>query len=157
MNVIHKKTVVLVVDDDVDVRERLKNMLERRSYSVLTAGNGLEGLKAVQNNKVDIVFCDISMPEMDGLQFLKKVHEIDLRVEIIMVTGDSSIERCVSSMEENACDYLIKPLRLEEIMANLVKATQRIAEKKQMLKRAFLMEKRKEDERPFKLKFNPGL
>ncbi len=132
-------TSVLVIDDDIDIRERLKKMLERRECSVLTAENGVEALEVLKDHHVDVIFCDISMPQMDGLTFLKKVHELNLKAEVIMITGDSSLEKCAAAIALHACDYLIKPVGIEAIMENIAKAKKRIQEKNLMLKRALSM------------------
>lgn len=128
---------ILIIDDEIDIRERLKRILERRGYSVLTAEDGLDGLRKVKEEGIDIVYCDIVMPKMDGLEFLKNIREFDLKAEVIMVTGHSTMDRCVESIEQNACGYLTKPLRVVDILNNLSRAERRITEKKEMLKSAF--------------------
>jgi len=120
---------ILIVDDDPDVRESLSNILKRRGYFVLTAQSGMEGSILAVANKVDIIICDIFMPNMNGIEFLKKIHEINLNTEVIIVTGNPSIEACVESYEKNAIDYLTKPLTIEKIMDSLQKAEKRIHEK----------------------------
>ncbi|MBU1998723.1 MAG: response regulator, partial [Candidatus Omnitrophica bacterium] len=127
---------VLIIDDEDDVRERIRNILQRRGHTVFTAGDGQEGLDILKKEEVDIVYCDIVMPNMDGIEFMKRVKEFNLKTEFIMVTGCSTVDRCVESIEQNACGYLIKPLNVEDILKNLSEAERRIEQKREMLKRA---------------------
>jgi len=132
------KMKVLIIDDDADIRERLKNILERKGYSVFTAADGMEGLKVVEGTIIDIIYCDIVMPRMDGLEFLDNVRKFNPRAEIIMVTGCSTMERCVAAIEKSACAYLVKPLRVADILESLSKAVRRICEKEEMICAAFV-------------------
>ncbi len=138
-----RKTNVLILDDEPDAREPLKKILERRGYTVFTAENGVEGLKKIKLHLIDIVLCDICMPRMNGLEFLQEARKIDLRVEVIMITGDSSVEHCIEAIEKNACDYLVKPVNFENIIETLLKAAKRINAKKEMLKTAFTASQQK--------------
>ena len=132
------KMKVLIIDDEADVRERLQNILERKGYSVFTAGDGVEGLAIVKETIIDIIYCDIVMPRMDGIEFLDNVRKFNPRAEVIMVTGCSTMERCVASIEKSACAYLIKPLRVSDILESLSKAVRRICEKEEMICAAFV-------------------
>ncbi|MBU1998722.1 MAG: response regulator [Candidatus Omnitrophota bacterium] len=137
MAILGSKLKILVVDDEQDVRERIKSILERRGYQVFTAGDGQEGLDKVKSDDIDIVYCDIVMPNMDGFEFLKKFREFNIKAEVIMVTGYSTVDKCVEAIENNACGYLIKPLKAEDILKNLAQAQRRICEKREMIKRVF--------------------
>lgn len=127
---------VLIMDDDPDVRERLSNILSRRGYLILTAEDGLEGLEKVIEYKIDVIFCDIFMPKMNGVEFLKKIYASNLKIEIIVVTGNPSIDVCVESFHKNAIEYLTKPLTIEDILNSLAKAEKRIHERESALKTA---------------------
>ena len=121
---------VLIIDDDADVRERLSSILMRRGYVVLTAQDGLEGLNIVKDNAIDVIFCDIVMPKMDGLEFLNKVHEITLRAQVIMVTGLPSVEWISESIEKNAVEFMVKPLSIDDVFNSLNRAKGRLQERK---------------------------
>ena len=127
---------ILIIDDEDDVRERLKNILERRGYFVLTAKDGLEGLEIMEKNNISVIFCDIVMPRMDGIEFLEKIKKSNFKAEVIMITGCSTVELCIESLQQNALHYLIKPVSIENILDSLNKAEQRIKAKKMMLKTA---------------------
>jgi len=121
---------VLIIDDDPDVRERLENILERRGYSVLVAENGLVGLEVAKKTAIDVIFCDIVMPKMDGLEFLNKIHEYTLRPEIIMVTGLPSVEWLAECIDKNAVEFMAKPLTVQDVLSSLNRAKKRLQEKK---------------------------
>jgi len=132
-----KKYTVLVIDDEADARDVMKSYLEKRGYVVLTAADGEEGLKQMDGTSVEIVLCDIVMPNMDGVEFLKRVRQYNLKTEVIMITGQSTVERCVDAVEHGACQYLTKPAKLEDILTSIERAKRNIEEKQEMLRRAF--------------------
>lgn len=132
-----KKLKLLVIDDEVDIRESLARILERHGYSVLTAQDGEEGLKMISEHDIDIVLCDISMPKMDGIEFLKNVRKFSLKTEVIIITGQSTVDRCVEAIEQNTCGYLLKPLKTEDILDNIRRAEKRVEEKRKCWSRLF--------------------
>lgn len=135
---IEKSIPVLIVDDDEVIRTSLTQVLEERGFSVTLATNGKEGLEIIESagNRIHIVICDIVMPKLDGLGFLEKVHEYNPSVEVIMVTGNSTLERCVEALEKGACGYLCKPFGIKEIIDNITRAQRNIREKKEMIREA---------------------
>ncbi|MFH1397683.1 MAG: response regulator [Candidatus Omnitrophota bacterium] len=138
-----RKIKLLVIDDEVDIRESLERILERYGYSVLTAQDGEEGLKIISEQDIDIVLCDISMPKMDGIEFLRNIRKVTLKTEVIIITGQSTIDRCVEAIEQNACGYLLKPLKTEDILHNIRRAEKRVEEKKKMMEQAFIDKQKK--------------
>lgn len=144
-----KKTfTVLVVDDEEDIRNVMKNCLERRGYTVLTAGDGEEALKKMEGTIVDIVLCDIVMPKMNGIEFLQRMRQYNLKTEVIMITGQSTPERCVDSLEFGACQYLMKPTTVENILKSIDRAKRNIKEKQEILRRALKEQKPSPQSRP---------
>jgi len=121
---------ILVVDDDLDTRERLSNILTRRGYKVFLAENGVEGLEVARHHVVDVVFCDLIMPHMDGLEFLTKMRELTLKAEIIIVSGLPTVEALAESVEKNVVEFLIKPLTIEDVFISLNKAKKRLQDKR---------------------------
>jgi len=120
---------ILIIDDEPDVRERLGNILIRRGYSVLKAQDGIEGLEIVKNNAVDIIFCDIVMPKMDGMEFLNKIYDYTRMAEVIIVTGLPSVEWLSECIEKNAAEFLVKPLTVDDVLNSLNRAKKRLQEK----------------------------
>ena len=131
-----KKTNVLIIDDEKSIRESLQRMLERQEYRVFTAGDGEEGLRITHERNIDIALVDIVMPKMDGLEFLKQVHHSNPKIEVIMVTGQSTVERCVKAIEYGASGYLLKPVWFNDILDSITKAEKAIKEKESMLRKA---------------------
>lgn len=131
-----QKTKILVVDDDEDIRHCFARILERRGYSVSSAEDGEEALKKIKDDNIQIVLCDIVMPRLNGLDFLKKVREYNLAVETIMITGNSTTQNCVEAIENGACGYLLKPVDTDDIIKMIKRAERNIAEKKAMIRNA---------------------
>jgi DNA-binding NtrC family response regulator len=142
------RIAILVIDDEAAVRESMKNMLERKGYRVFTAEDGVEGLQQVRDHAIDIIYSDILMPRMDGLKFLENVRQYNLRAEIIMITGSSTVGRCVEAIEKNACDYLTKPVTVKDILESIKKAERRVKDKKKMFKTAYAAAAREKNNRP---------
>lgn len=106
---------VLIVDDEKNTREGLRQFLESLDYDVLTAENGAEGWKIYQEEKPDIVLADKRMPELDGIGFLEKIKADDPQAVVILLTAYGSVEDAVQAMKKGAFYYLTKPVNLEEL------------------------------------------
>lgn len=132
-----KEHTILIVDDEKEVVTMLKRTLERRGYEVVTAFDGEQGLEVLSQTNVHVVICDIVMPKLDGVAFIKEVKKHNPAVEVIMITGNSTVDRCVEVVEHGACGYLIKPVDIAEVLEHINRAERNIVEKKEMLKKAF--------------------
>jgi two-component system, NtrC family, response regulator AtoC len=106
---------VLVVDDDADVGELMRDALGRWGYDVALASNGREAVELISHQIFDAALVDIWMPEMDGLQVLDEIKRHDPAIEVVMMTGDPMVETAVQALKSGAYDYLIKPLNLDEM------------------------------------------
>ena len=115
-------TKILVVDDDIFVREMLSSILEASGYTIEIAENGLQALeKCIADPSIDLIVSDVNMPEMDGIQLIKEVRKQGLDVPIIMVTGVSSISVAVDALSSGAIDYVLKDEGIEETINITVK------------------------------------
>ncbi len=115
-------TKILIVDDDVFVREMLSSILEASGYTIVMAENGLEALeKYIADSTIDLIVSDVNMPEMDGIQLIKEVRNQGLEVPIIMVTGVSDISVAVDALSSGAIDYVLKDEGIEETINITVK------------------------------------
>ena len=114
-----KEGSILVIDDDEVVLGVLKDLLELRSFEVLTAQEGRAGLDVFRNNRPDLVITDISMPELDGLQVLRRIREMDECVPVILVTGHGDLDNALRALRRGAYDFLLKPIN-PEILLNTV-------------------------------------
>ena len=106
---------VLVVDDDKDVGEFLRDALSRWNYDVSLAVHGREAVRLISHQIFDAALVDIWMPEMDGLQVLDEIKRHDPALEVVMMTGNPMVETAVQALKSGAYDYLIKPLNLDEL------------------------------------------
>jgi len=116
---------ILVVDDEIGIRQSLKKILEKEGYEVLTASNGEEAFKVIRSDAVDLLISDIRMAGMDGLELLKVCKSVSPYTEVIMITGYASVDTAVDSMKQGAYDYITKPFK----KADIVKAVQMAIEK----------------------------
>ena len=114
---------VLIVDDERAIRYSLKEILEMENYQVELAENGLEGLQKAQKEKYDAIFCDIKMPEMDGIELLGKIIEAGIESPVVMVSGHADINIAVECIKKGAFDFIEKPLDLNRILITLKNAT----------------------------------
>ncbi len=110
---------VLVVDDDPNVQEILREFLSAKGYEVITAGDGAEGLRRVKEERPHLILLDIQMPKMDGLEVLRHLRAIDKEVGVIMITGVNEQEIAKKAMELGAFDYIVKPLDLPYLEQSL--------------------------------------
>ena len=110
---------ILIIDDERAIRSTLKEILEFEKYNVDDAENGLKGIELARQNDYDLIFCDIKMPKMDGLNFLEKIKYYEIKCPIIMISGHGSIDTAVKALKEGAYDYIQKPLDLNRILTSV--------------------------------------
>ena len=113
------KTKILIVDDEIDVLELMQELFDGRGYETYTATNGVEALKIVREEEPDMVISDIRMPDMDGMQLLEVLSKNYSNIPVIMVTAHGTIETAVEAIKMGAKDYVLKPLRLDEILSKV--------------------------------------
>lgn len=112
-------TRILIVDDEVDALDLMDELFRNNGYETATARNGMEALSAIRDAEPDIMISDIVMPEMDGMKLLDIVREKYPDIAIIMITAHGTIETAVEAMKKGAKDYILKPLRLDEIVSKV--------------------------------------
>lgn len=100
---------ILVVDDDPDIQEVLKDRLEYLGYRVFVASSGQEGLELLKDKSPQMVLLDIEMPGMNGLEVLKEIRKREILIPVVMITAYSTIERAVQAMRGGAYDFIPKP------------------------------------------------
>lgn len=116
---------ILVVDDDLDIQEVLRDRLESMSYRVLAASNAKEGLDLLEKQNPQLVLLDIEMPDMNGLEMLKEIRQREHDITVVMITAYGSIERAVQAMKEGAYDFIPKPFEPDHIALIVKKALER--------------------------------
>lgn len=107
---------ILIIDDERSIRNTLKDILIFEKHEVDVAEDGNTGLKMAEEKVYDIVFCDIKMPQMDGMEVLDKLLESHPEVPVVMISGHGNIETAVEAIKKGAFDYIAKPLDLNRIM-----------------------------------------
>lgn len=116
----------LVVDDAAIMRIKLQDILEKNNYEVVAlAENGLEALELFSKHKPDFVTLDISMPEMDGIQVLKKIMELDGQAKVMMVSAVGQMQMVIKALSIGAKDFIVKPFDEERV----IEAIERILKK----------------------------
>ncbi|MBL8044006.1 MAG: sigma-54-dependent Fis family transcriptional regulator [Nitrospira sp.] len=106
---------ILIVDDEVSILNSLSSILEDEGYDVSVAKSGMEALKHCAMNPPELMMLDIWMPEMDGLETLKRLRELVPSTQVMMMSGHGSIETAVKAIKLGAYDYIEKPLSLENV------------------------------------------
>lgn len=101
---------LLIIDDDEVVRASLAAYLEDSGFSVLQAGNGQQGLQVFEAHQPDLVICDLRMPQMGGLELIRRISELAPQLPVIVVSGAGVMSDAVEALRLGAADYLIKPL-----------------------------------------------
>lgn len=128
----HPKTI-LIIDDEENMRHMLQTLLTRHGYGVSTAEDGLQGLDLVNERQFDFIFCDLKMPRMDGMAFLKSGRDRLLSSTVIMMSAYGTIDMAVEAMKLGAYDFISKPFKNEEIRLTIKKAEERERLKKENL------------------------
>jgi two-component system response regulator AtoC len=116
---------LLVIDDEKNMRHMLSKVLGKTGYLVETASNGHEGLKMIQKHDFDFVLCDIKMPNMSGMDFLKAARDKIRTATIIMMSAYGTIDTAIEAMKLGAYDYISKPFKSDEVYLTLKKAEER--------------------------------
>ena len=117
---------ILVVDDEGDFLETLMNRLKKRNIGTIGCASGEEAVRLAKQHQFDVVILDIKMPGgMDGIETLREIKRIRPEAAVILLTGHASLETSVEGMKQGAYDYLLKPIRLEDLLEKLVQALER--------------------------------
>ena len=110
------KTTILIVDDDLDVRQSIMDVFDDEGYEVLGAGGGQEALNLVNQENIDLIFLDIWMPDLDGMQVLQQLKAAHPEIPVVMISGHGTIETAVQSTKLGAFDFIEKPVSLEKLV-----------------------------------------
>lgn len=114
---------ILVIDDERSIRNSMKDILSFEGHEVVIAENGMEGLVALKSEKPEVVFCDIKMPKMEGIEVLERIKEFSSEVPVIMISGHGTIDTAIEAIKKGAYDFIEKPLDLNRILITIKNAT----------------------------------
>ncbi len=117
-----EKSAILVVDDDPAVLESTSRLLSAAGYLVISCGNAMEAEIGLQRNDIQLVLTDIMMPEVNGLQLLKKVRSFNSEIPVIMMTAYVDLDATIDAIREGATDFLVKPFKPEYLAHSIKKA-----------------------------------
>jgi DNA-binding NtrC family response regulator len=118
---------ILIIDDERSIRSALREILEFEEFEVYEAENGQEGLDLLKANQYDLVFCDIKMPIIDGMEVLEAIKKTENDTPFIMISGHGTIETAVEAIRKGAFDFIEKPLDLNRILVTLRNANERVS------------------------------
>lgn len=124
-----KKYTILYAEDDLALANQVIDLLEILDFKVLYAKDGLSALKIIQEEKIDILLLDISMPKLDGLKLLKQIRQNDNKTPVIMITALSDQQTLLNAVELNICRYLVKPFDRLKLEFALDKAIKQVSNK----------------------------
>jgi len=111
-----RKKHILVIDDEPEMQEILKQLLQLEGYKVDGANSGEEGIEKMLAKAYNLVICDIMMPGLDGIKTLEKIKQIDSQQMVIMITAYASVENAVDAMKKGAYEYITRPFRNDEVL-----------------------------------------
>ena len=112
-----RKQTILVVDDEEAVLRLFQKILKNEEYTVLMANNGKTALEQVERKRPDLVILDLKMPDMSGIETLRRINRLNVNTEVIIITGYGSMETARTAMRLGAYDYITKPFDINYIRA----------------------------------------
>lgn len=136
---------ILLIDDEEPVREALLLLLKNAGYRISGCGSGQAAHQLLASEQFDIVITDLFLPDVNGIDILKKVKALSPAIEVILITGHASAETAVRAMKEGAFDYITKPLNIEELRVIIEKAV----EKQRLLSENVYLKKQLRDKYEF--------
>ena len=132
---------ILVVDDEVDFMETLVKRLQKRNIDTIGVVSGEKALETLEKRRFDVILLDIKMPGgMDGIETLREIKRKHPLVEVILLTGHGSVETSIEGMKLGAFDYLLKPIKLEDLLTKLGAAFEQKVNQEQKIRKARIKE-----------------
>jgi len=120
-----KTPTVLVVDDDAESCRAMLKVLEGAGYTTNEAHSGEQGLDLILKDGIDVLVTDLRLPAMDGLELLKRTKASDPEIEVILTTGDGTVQAAAEAIKEGAYDFILKPVRKAQLLRAVEKASER--------------------------------
>lgn len=113
---------MMLVDDEERYLQTTRKLIEKKGYEVLTAQSGKEALAQLKTHNIHVVVLDVKMPGMDGNETLKAIKTLYPLVEVIMLTGHATVDSAIDGLKSGACDYLMKPANVDDILEKAIEA-----------------------------------
>lgn len=132
------KSSILVIDDELEIREGLQMLLESEGYSATGAETAMAGLAVLEERPIDLVLLDVSLPDQNGLELLREIRRRDPELPVVMITAYGSIDMARAAFKGGAHDYITKPWSNDELLSQVAQAVEgrRLREENLQLKRA---------------------
>ncbi len=127
---------VLLVDDEKEFNDALAERLETRDFDVSQSFSGDEGIALLKDKNIDVVVLDVLMPGKDGIATLREMKQLKPIVDVIMLTGHSTVETAVEGMKLGAFDYLMKPVESRDLVEKILSAYKRKTEQEERIRNA---------------------
>ncbi|MDY6838609.1 MAG: response regulator [Thermodesulfobacteriota bacterium] len=128
------KARILIVDDEKEFVDSLAERLSMRDYDVTTSLSGEEATEKVKGYNFDVVILDVAMPGMDGIAALREIKKLKPLTEVLMLTGNATVETAVEGMKLGALDYVLKPCEIDELVAKIDRGYDRKAEQEERIR-----------------------
>jgi DNA-binding NtrC family response regulator len=106
---------ILVIDDEIFIRDLLLDFFTKFQFGVVTAADGNAGICEFRQSRFDAVLVDLKMPGRSGIETLRELHQIHAHTPVIVMTGYPTIDSSIEALRLGACDYIIKPFKLQEL------------------------------------------
>ena len=128
---------LLIIDDEAPIRTSLREILEYEGHRISEAATGMDGVLAATKTKFDGIFCDVKMPQMDGLDVLDMLAKKEVQTPVVMISGHGTVDTAVASLKKGAYDFIQKPLDLNRVLVTLRNMLEReaLVETTQVLKK----------------------
>ncbi|MDO9034608.1 MAG: response regulator, partial [Methanoregula sp.] len=120
-----EKNEILIIDDDEGTRKTLTLILKKKGFDVISAGTGQEGLELAKGRRISIALLDINLPDIEGIRLIAPLKGMHPNLTVIMITGFASMENAMRALNEGATGYVLKPIKIEEILVKIHDAFER--------------------------------
>jgi YesN/AraC family two-component response regulator len=128
---------LLVVDDEKDITRYLVQLLEDEGMKALPAYSGQDALQIVKKMPIDILITDIRMPEMDGIELIRKTGELNPNIQTFVLTGHGDIDTAIEAMQQGALNYLRKPVNFDELLITIKRGFELISLRETLEKKTY--------------------
>jgi DNA-binding NtrC family response regulator len=120
-----EKQKILIIDDDLNIRKTLSDILNIKGYETFTVSNGTEGADFLKRSPVNLVIIDLGLPDISGLEVLSRVKADNPFIEAIILTGNASLDSAIEATNKGAFSYLLKPYDMEQLMLHIRRAIEK--------------------------------
>ena len=110
---------ILIIEDDFMIAESTQTLLKYQGFDVDWVNNGIDGLKKIQHEEVDVVLLDLGLPMMDGMQVLKQIRQNHPNLPVLIISARDQLQQRVDGLNQGADDYLVKPYEFDELLARI--------------------------------------